>query len=106
MTYGTDRINEERNAQVLVNGYTPDHDDGHDGFELTRAAAAYLLYVELANTDRVVLPMITIRQECAEGWPWENGFRPSDDPIKNLVRAGALIAAEIDRLHRQGVDDV
>lgn len=32
-------------------------------------------------------------------WPWEpRWWKPSSDPIKNLVRAGALIAAEIDRI--------
>jgi hypothetical protein len=32
-------------------------------------------------------------------WPWEpEGWKPSDDPIRNLVKAGSLIAAEIDRL--------
>lgn len=33
------------------------------------------------------------------GWPWDaKWWKPSDDPIKNLVKSGALIAAEIDRL--------
>ena len=31
-------------------------------------------------------------------WPWPPEFwKPSDDPVRNLVKAGALIAAEIDR---------
>jgi hypothetical protein len=37
-------------------------------------------------------------------WPpsWSyNWWKPSDDPIRNLVKAGALIAAEIDRLQRR-----
>lgn len=35
-------------------------------------------------------------------WPWATDWwKPSDDPITNLVRAGALIAAEIDRLLRE-----
>lgn len=34
-------------------------------------------------------------------WPWdENWWKPSLDPIRNLVKAGALLAAEIDRLQR------
>lgn len=34
-------------------------------------------------------------------WPWEDAaWKPVDDPIRNLVKAGALIAAEIDRLLR------
>lgn len=35
------------------------------------------------------------------GWPFNRKeWKPSSDPIRNLVKAGALIAAEIDRLHR------
>jgi len=35
-------------------------------------------------------------------WPWEaSWWKPSDDPIRNLAKAGALIAAEIDRLQRK-----
>jgi hypothetical protein len=37
-------------------------------------------------------------------WPKEwnvDWWKPSDDPIRNLVKAGALIAAEIDRLQRK-----
>lgn len=31
-------------------------------------------------------------------WPWmQSAFKPSADPIRNLEKAGALIAAEIDR---------
>jgi len=34
-------------------------------------------------------------------WPWEwDQWKPSLDPIRNLEKAGALIAAEIDRLRR------
>ncbi len=36
------------------------------------------------------------------GWPWFDGWKPDlSDPIRNLVKAGALIAAEIDRLATQ-----
>ncbi len=36
---------------------------------------------------------------CA--WPWEMAWlKISEDPVRNLVKAGALIAAEIDRLLR------
>jgi hypothetical protein len=34
-------------------------------------------------------------------WPWDNKYwKPSEDKVRNLVKAGALIAAEIDRLQR------
>ena len=34
-------------------------------------------------------------------WPWERGaFKPSEDAARNFEKAGALLAAEIDRLAR------
>ena len=39
--------------------------------------------------------------DTPECWPWDHEWwKPSDDPVRNLVKAGALIAAEIDRLQR------
>lgn len=41
----------------------------------------------------------TPRLPAHGAWPFDApSWKPSEDPIKNLVRAGALIAAEIDRL--------
>jgi len=35
-------------------------------------------------------------------WPWgSEWWKPSKDPIRDLVKAGALIAAEIDRLQKE-----
>lgn len=35
-------------------------------------------------------------------WPWDKEWwKPSKDQVRNLVKAGALIAAEIDRLQRK-----
>ena len=45
------------------------------------------------NDDGTVKP--------ADWWPWRNeDWKPSNDRVVNLVKAGALIAAEIDRLER------
>ena len=86
---GAGLIAAERQRQIDAENWTPEHDDTHTIGELVDAAVCYLrhgLDAEMA----VVWP-----------WPWtEDWWKPSDDPIKNLVRAGALIAAEIDRLTR------
>ena len=48
------------------------------------------------------------RTDCAASagklWPWDELFwNPSpDDPVRQLAKAGALIAAEIDKLQRRG----
>lgn len=82
----------ERQRQVAAEGWTPEHDDGHADGEMAEAAACYALPPDL-------------RQESPKGpqfWPWDaQWWKPSpNDRIRELVKAGALIAAEIDRLQR------
>lgn len=74
----------ERHRQVAEEGYSPEHDDEHDEGQLAKAAAAYAL--------------AGLRFELPWPWPWK-GFKPSDRRC-NLVKAGALIIAEIERLDR------
>ena len=86
-------ITAERQRQIDVEGWTPEHDDEHSSSELNRAARFYAKKAQYPEsyTD-VKAPM---------GWPWDTEWwKPSPDPIRNLVKAGALIAAEIDRLQR------
>ncbi len=86
---GIDLIREERQRQMIEEGWTADHDDEHDTHELAKAAMAY---ISQARGAWLVADAY---------WPWdESWWKPSDDPIRNLVKAGALIAAEIDRLQR------
>lgn len=92
---GIEMIAEERLRQVSQEGWTPQHDDGHGDFELCRAA---LCYAEFAQHAR---PLSSKRNSVPFGWPWnDEWWKPSTDRIRNLVKAGALIAAEIDRLQR------
>ena len=88
----------ERNRQTLVEGWSPEHDDQHKNGELSLAGASYAaLAGGLARHPEINISSITAPRQ----WPWEaNWWKPSSDNIKNLVRAGALIAAEIDRLQR------
>jgi hypothetical protein len=90
---GVELIAAELQRQIEQEGWTPAHDDTHDEGELRDAAIAYALAVD-ARTE-----VATIRDR----WPWEaSWWKPSADPIRNLVKAGALIAAEIERLQRAG----
>jgi hypothetical protein len=84
---GIERIAAERQRQIDAEGWTAYHDDKHEYGELLEAAACYL-----GVGDPV--------------WPWQpESFRPVGNPIRNLEKAGALIAAEIDRLERRAADD-
>lgn len=94
----------ERRRQVEVEGWTPKHDDEHETGELAMAASVYARMAGSLDGDRNRLrsgasfvPMF---------WPWRSEWwKPSihdgpDARIRELTKAGALIAAEIDRLKR------
>lgn len=91
-----EEIYAERRRQIDSEGYTPNHDDEHAGGQLAEAAAAYAL--SAAGVARVM-------DAEFEVWPWgsDGSFKPSDDPRRNLIRAGALIIAEIERLDRSAL---
>lgn len=93
---GTQLIARERRRQKNVEGWTAEHDAQHCRAELAQVAAHYVR--QTIDPCRVGIP---------RPWPpsWSyNWWKPSDDPIRNLVKAGALIAAEIDRLQRRSND--
>lgn len=90
---GAERIAAERRRQVEVEGYTVEHDVDHHGHgELLEAALAYIEWLpeEWQDPDTV--------RDVERRWPFPDGWKPSSDPVRNLEKAGALIAAEIDRL--------
>lgn len=85
---GVELIREERIRQIHEEGWTLEHDAQHTDRSLAFAAACYAVHSHGIGFDG--LPII---------WPWDREWwKPSDDPIRNLAKAGALIAAEIDRL--------
>jgi hypothetical protein len=52
-----------------------------------------------------VAPPLGSAWDVSRLWPFEPAsYKLSDDPIRNLTKAGALIAAEIDRLERTRED--
>lgn len=93
---GVDLIAEERARQMCEEGWSPQHDAEHTLCELVTAALCYATYASHQCLERPVPDVISQR------WPWEpSWWKPSDDPIRNLQKAGALISAEIDRLQRR-----
>jgi hypothetical protein len=93
---GIQLIAAERTRQVEDEGWTSAHDDGHDAMQMSSAAICYILRAQ----DRVLEPATEVPHPW--GWPWGGrDWKPSNDPIRDLVKAGALIAAEIDRLQRK-----
>jgi hypothetical protein len=98
MKTGAELIAEERKEQKCREGYSDTHDDAHDMGELLHAAQSYIMVAD-AQTKGVKLPPCFI----PKFWPWERDDWKPKDRMANLVRAGALIAAEIDRVQRQHV---
>ena len=89
MTQAATDVLAERQRQISAEGWTPDHDDEHDDGSLAAAAACYALGGQAG--------------EIPAGWPqsWDDSWwRPSAGERRNLVKAGALILAEIERLDR------
>jgi hypothetical protein len=123
---GIERIRIERSRQTHVEGYTAEHDDIEHGIEgrgvgdLVAAAQCYALFAwwqvnttaeakdarRSCGWTRSMVDDILLDDDHGIGtavqWPWdENDWKPADDPVRNLEKAGALIAAEIDRLLRE-----
>lgn len=93
---GSERIHAERIRQMVDEGFTAEHDDKFTIGELLDAAEGYLTAAQLAEDGLLHTDGIPPYR-----WPWdESWWKPSENPIDNLVKAGALIAAEIDRLLR------
>lgn len=93
---GAEMIAQERQRQIQEEGYTPANDDAYKLAELLNGARSYL-WAALVLTLKLSVNLLDI----PSSWPWAREFwKPSDTPERNLVRAGALIAAEIDRQRR------
>lgn len=99
---GIGLIAAERQRQLYEEQWTPAHDDyEHDNGDLALAGACYAKLTKVLIQG--VIPFEDISNAlCDTDWPWgDSSFKPSVDPIRNLEKAGALIAAEIDRLLRK-----
>ncbi|CPG63269.1 gp38 [Burkholderia pseudomallei] len=81
----------ERRRQVEQEGWTPEHDDAHSTGDMALAAACY------AAADNANYPPA----EPPDLWPWDSDWWKPSDERRNLVKAGALIIAEIERLDRR-----
>lgn len=97
---GVEIIRAERERHLSVEGWTPEHDNHHTNGELAQAAACYSW-----PSPRPIF--------VKKAWPWElHEWKPElfgvgaewrevrDARVRVLAKAGALIAAEIDRLER------
>lgn len=97
---GVERIALERKRQIDEEGYDAEHDAEHKTGQLASLAALYALPPFKRQPDAGGYIRGTIRLLdllWPRGWS-KRWWKPDDDRIRELEKAGALIAAEIDRL--------
>ena len=88
---GAELIAQERARQIEEECYDAVHDDRLDITALEEAAIAYLcearsFFVDAADGEQAM-----------DWWPWSDAvWKPTGHRLRDLVKAGALVAAAID----------
>jgi hypothetical protein len=111
---GAERIADERLRQIECERWTPEHDHQHDNADLLAAAQCYLRAARALSSygmgrlghdeaaaylaKRYGTEGCTAPAGVPSGWPWEASWWKPSTAERMLEKAGALIAAEIDRL--------
>lgn len=87
-------IRVERKRQIEEEGYTPEHDQEHQEHEaLVLAGASY----EMEPKHRI--------KDVPLCWPFAPSlYKPSEDRIRELVKAGALYMAAKDLMEAKEID--
>lgn len=118
MSDGVKLIAAERDRQISEEGWTAEHDDEHVDGSMALAAACYAAPQPLFLQDRRYVNRVVYE----DAWPWEGKWDKrfsygtcrdnpgnvlpdpdsysAEERVDLLVKAGALIAAELDRLLR------
>ena len=91
----------ERRRQIEAEGWTPKHDDEHDRGQMATAAAGYAYVAGLSQQDRA--RFVGPAAFPPPLWPWDLRWWKPTDRRRDLVKAGALIVAEIERLDRAAI---
>lgn len=90
----------ERQRQVTAEGWKPSHDDEHVNGELAGAASCYAFHAAYATWDLEDNETPYDSHPVPKTWPWESEWWKPVNQRHDLVRAGALILAEIERIDR------
>jgi len=100
-------IQEERERQRSQENWTPSHDDAHQEGQLAKAAACYAFIAGASpakrenevyhrNSPEIVSSLSIVYRT----WPWKWKWWKPKTRERDLIRAGALIIAELERLER------
>ncbi len=103
MTKAAHDVIDERLRQRDVEGWTPEHDDDHNQGQLGRAALSYVaaasITTALTAANYAAGPPLD-GMGHAISWPWDPRWWKPGSSRRMLVKAAALILAEIERLDR------
>ena len=85
----------ERRRQINIEGWSSHHDDQHSYGEMALAAGCYAMFGLCFNAG-----------DPPKYWPWDKKWWKPSDKRRNLVKAAALIIAEIERIDRAAIASV
>jgi hypothetical protein len=93
----------ERVRQIEAEGWSPVHDDRHTDGSMAIAAAVYALGAAVDDPERLVMDQFGSGGtpfRIHSLWPWGRQWHKPKNRRRDLVRAAALIVAEIERMDR------
>lgn len=97
----------ERRRQILEEKFDEHADDLYKNGDLALAAASYLLPPEHRPIPQHTSKGVAVKPPKVPpiGWPWAaKWWKPTpEDRLRELVKAGALLVAEVERLVRAGI---
>lgn len=97
---GADKIREEREKQKKT--WTAEHDAEYERGELIRAAIFYLASaLDQSSSSCLVCYVNNAHGEAERVFPWSESFQKDRGLEDALVVAGALVAAELDRMEHE-----
>ena len=96
MSRAANDVFRERTRQQAEEGFTTQHDDEHDPGELSGAGVAYAIHA--ACELHPISDGLDFDEDPPDIWLWEKGWWKPGDPRSNLVKAAALIIAEIEKI--------
>lgn len=92
-------ISKERQRQIEKEGYSQSHDDEHGDGSIADAAACYA-----ATSDFLFQPVAVSEAgaRITDVWPWhpDSNKKQNHSRKRQLVMAGAMILAELERIER------
>lgn len=91
---GIEAIAKERSRQIKEEGYSATRDDRYTKNQLALVAASYLLTIKRKSLRYPP-------NFWPAGWPWTSWKPEPGNRKRELEKAGALIAADWDRIDRE-----